>query len=83
MYIIISSKLISTNPNYYCSTLIQLGIFMMLFDIIFIVFNYPYKLQGYYINILNIVNTFGFALKIVIVISSIIIKVESNKVIRV
>lgn len=80
MYIIISSKLIHVKPEVYSNVLIYLGIFMIIYDIIFLAFHTASsQIEGFYVGFLVILNLIGFCIKLIILVSAIVIRVDSRK----
>ena len=76
MFIIVSSEYISSNSIYYSNILLQISIFIVLYDVIFLVFHTgSSQLLSLYIGFLTIINFIGF----VLVICSIVIKVKIEK----
>ena len=80
MLVIISTKLIHTQPEIYSNVLIYLGAFMIIYDVIFLAFHTASsQIEGFYVGLLVIINLIGFVIKLIIVVSAIVIKVDSSK----
>ena len=80
MFIIVSSEYISSNSIYYSNILLQISIFIVLYDVIFLVFHTgSSQLLSLYFGFLTIINFIGFVLKVCLVICSIVIKVKIEK----
>lgn len=80
MIFIVSSSKIHRETEYYSNILIELSIIMLLYDIVFLVFHTGLsQLNGPYTKFLSIINIIGFVIKIILLISFVVIKVEGKK----
>lgn len=80
---VVSTNRINSQGQYYSSILIQLSFGLILYDICnFILHTGSNQMIGFYVNFLTILNFIDFGLKIILLISSVIIKVKIEKAVQ-
>lgn len=79
MIVIVSTSRIRQDPSYYAGFLIIIGASLIVYDLIYIFFHTgTSQIEGLYVHVIYGLNGLGFLFKIGLVISFIIIKVQSE-----